>query len=80
MHRVIIPVDFSDTALNAARFVALMLSGKKDTLAILYHNYKDSQDANATLLMPENMASEGMINTGTRLLSTIFRVLLPISF
>ncbi|HEX5654491.1 MAG TPA: universal stress protein [Chitinophagaceae bacterium] len=44
MHRVIIPVDFSDTALNAARFVALMLAGKKDALAILYHNYKDPQD------------------------------------
>lgn len=44
MHRVIIPVDFSDTALNAARFVAHMLAGKKDALAILYHNYKDPQD------------------------------------
>lgn len=44
MHRVIIPVDFSDTALNAARFVALMLAGKKDALAILYHNFKDDQD------------------------------------
>src|SRR5688572_21773076 len=44
MHRVIIPVDFSDTALNAARFVGKMLAGKKDTLAILYHNYKDPQD------------------------------------
>ena len=44
MHRVIIPVDFSDTALNAARFAAHMLSGKKDALIILYHNYKDPQD------------------------------------
>lgn len=44
MHRVIIPVDFSDTALNAARFVGNMLAGKKDTLAILYHNFKDPQD------------------------------------
>ena len=44
MHRVIIPVDFSDTALNAARFVGNMLAGRKDTLAILYHNYKDPQD------------------------------------
>ena len=44
MHRVIIPVDFSDTALNAARFVAQMLAGRKDALAILYHNFKDSQD------------------------------------
>ena len=44
MHRVIIPVDFSDTALNAARFVGQMLVGKKDALAVLYHNYKDPAD------------------------------------
>lgn len=44
MHRVIIPVDFSDTALNAARFVGLMLAGKQDALAILYHSYKDEGD------------------------------------
>ena len=58
MHRVIIPVDFSDTALNAARFVALMLSGKKDTLAILYHNYKDSQDAEMCLNYLESLKME----------------------
>lgn len=44
MHRVIIPVDFSDTALNAARFVGLMLAGKADALVILYHNFKDNED------------------------------------
>jgi len=44
MHRVIIPVDFSDTALNAARFVGQMLAGKQDALAILYHSYKDNED------------------------------------
>ena len=44
MHRVIVPVDFSDTALNAARFVGNMLAGKPSTVAILYHNYKDPQD------------------------------------
>lgn len=39
MHRIIIPVDFSATSLNAARFAATMLSGQADTLIILYHNY-----------------------------------------
>jgi len=44
MHRVIIPVDFSDTSFNAARYVAQMLAGQKDALAILYHNYADQRD------------------------------------
>ena len=58
MHRVIIPVDFSDTALNAARFVALMLAGKKDALAILYHNYKDSQDHEMCMNYLESLKME----------------------
>lgn len=44
MHRVIIPVDFSETALSAARYTALMLAGKKDALAILYHNFEQEDD------------------------------------
>ena len=44
MHRVIIPVDFSETSLNAARFAAKMLSGKKDAVAILYNNYETDDD------------------------------------
>jgi nucleotide-binding universal stress UspA family protein len=44
MHRIIIPVDFSDTSLNAARFAANMLAGKADTLIILYNNYDHDSD------------------------------------
>lgn len=44
MHRVIIPVDFSETSLNAARYAAQMLAGKEDALAILYNNYETSDD------------------------------------
>lgn len=44
MQRIIIPVDFSDTSLNAARFAASMLAGKKDTLVILYHNYSHDSE------------------------------------
>ena len=58
MHRVIIPVDFSDTALNAARFVAQMLAGRKDALAILYHNFKDSQDEEMCLTYLESLKME----------------------
>jgi len=58
MHRVIIPVDFSDTALNAARFVAHMLAGKDDTLAILYHNFKESQEEEMCLNYLESLKME----------------------
>jgi nucleotide-binding universal stress UspA family protein len=44
MHRVIIPVDFSETSLNASRYAAQMLSGKEDALAILYNNYESEDD------------------------------------
>jgi nucleotide-binding universal stress UspA family protein len=39
MKTVIIPVDFSETALNAARYAAEMLSGKPDANIILYNLY-----------------------------------------
>jgi nucleotide-binding universal stress UspA family protein len=39
MKTVIIPVDFSETALNAARYAAAMLSGKPDANIILYNLY-----------------------------------------
>jgi nucleotide-binding universal stress UspA family protein len=44
MHRVIIPIDFSETSLNAARFAAQMLAGKEDTIAIIYNNYETEDD------------------------------------
>lgn len=44
MHRVIIPVDFSETSLTAARFAAQMLAGREDILAVIYHNYESHDD------------------------------------
>ena len=44
MHRVIIPVDFSETSLNAARYAARMLAARENTTAILYHNYDSPDD------------------------------------
>lgn len=44
MHRVIIPVDFSETSLNAARYAAKMLAEKSDVLAVLYSNYDSPDD------------------------------------
>ncbi|HEX7845036.1 MAG TPA: universal stress protein [Chitinophagaceae bacterium] len=58
MHRIIIPVDFSDTSFNAARFAAQMLAGKKDALTILYHNYTDKGDQEIAKSYLESLKSE----------------------
>jgi nucleotide-binding universal stress UspA family protein len=44
MHRVMVPIDFSETSLNAARYVAKMLSGVADAQALLYHNSTDEHE------------------------------------
>jgi nucleotide-binding universal stress UspA family protein len=44
MKTVIIPVDFSETSLNAARYAAEMLSGKPDAHIILYNLYHHDDD------------------------------------
>ncbi len=58
MNRIIIPLDFSDTSFNAARFAAQMLSGKKDALAILYHNYADEEDREISISYLESLRNE----------------------
>src|ERR1700704_807636 len=44
MKTVIIPVDFSETALNASRYAAQMLAGK-DVTMILYNMFEDEKEA-----------------------------------
>lgn len=58
MHRVIIPVDFSETALSAARYAANMLAGKKDTLAILYHHYEHEDDRDVVKSFMETLKKD----------------------
>lgn len=58
MHRVLIPVDFSETALNAARFTANMLAGKKDALAVLYHNYEHDDDYDVVKAFMETLKKD----------------------
>ena len=60
MHRVIIPIDFSETSLNAARFTAKMLAGKDDATAILYHNYESSDDFDISHNYQESLKKEFM--------------------
>jgi nucleotide-binding universal stress UspA family protein len=63
MHRVIIPVDFSETSLNAARYAAKMLAGKEEALAILYNNYESDDDHDITVNYLESLKKE-FIKTG----------------
>ena len=65
MHRVIIPVDFSETSLNAARFAARMLAGKKDAVAILYNNYESADDHDITINYLDSLKKE-FIQTASR--------------
>lgn len=58
MPRVIVPVDFSETSLNAARFTAKMLAGKKDAVAILYNNYESEDDYDVVVGYQESLKKE----------------------
>lgn len=58
MHRVIIPVDFSETSLNAARYSAQMLADKDDAVAILYHNYESPDDHDVSANYQESLRQE----------------------
>ncbi|HWR33437.1 MAG TPA: universal stress protein [Chitinophagaceae bacterium] len=63
MHRVIIPVDFSQTSLNAARFASQMLAGKKDAVVVLYNNYETSDDHDICMNYLESLKRE-FLRTG----------------
>ena len=58
MHRIIIPVDFSETSLKAARYAAQMLAGKKDAAAMLYNNYKNEDDHDNCIKQLESLKKE----------------------
>jgi Universal stress protein family len=58
MHRIVVPVDFSETSLKAARFTAQMLAGKKDAIAILYNNYETEEDKDVCINSLESLKKE----------------------
>jgi nucleotide-binding universal stress UspA family protein len=66
MHRIIIPVDFSETSLNAARFTAKMLANKPEAVAVLYNNYESEDDYDVVIGYQETLKKEfkkqGVIN------------------
>ncbi|HNK28053.1 MAG TPA: universal stress protein, partial [Ferruginibacter sp.] len=45
MTTVIVPVDFSETSLHAARYAAQLLTGHYGVTMILYHSYSKSSEA-----------------------------------
>lgn len=44
MNNIIIPLDFSLTSFNAARYASDMFSGRDDTTLVLYHFYRNDED------------------------------------
>ena len=58
MKDVIIPIDFSETSLNAARYAADMLSGKPDTHVILYNMFSDQKESETAGKYLESLKAE----------------------
>jgi nucleotide-binding universal stress UspA family protein len=58
MKDVIIPVDFSETSLNAARYAADMLSGKPDAHVILYNMFTDEKESEIAAKYLESLKAE----------------------
>ena len=58
MTTVIVPVDFSETSLHAARYAAQLLAGKSDVNIILYHSYEKPVEAEHAAGALENVKIE----------------------
>src|SRR3954471_22366719 len=58
MKTVIIPVDFSETALNAVRYAADMFTGKPGTTIILYHMFERDKEGPTAAQYLESLKAE----------------------
>jgi nucleotide-binding universal stress UspA family protein len=58
MKDIIVPVDFSETSLNAARYAADMFGGKTDAHIILYNMFKDEDDASTASSYLDSLKAE----------------------
>jgi len=58
MMNVIIPIDFSETSLNAAQYGARMYKGRQDVNIILYHFYEKEEDLPVAKKYLESLRSE----------------------
>lgn len=66
MNTVIVPVDFSETSLNAARYAGQLLSGHEGVNMILYHVYEKPGDAAGATEYLDNLKEE-LQKRGTRI-------------
>mgnify|MGYP001175490398 CR=1 FL=1 len=55
MNTVIVPVDFSETSLHAARYAAQLLAGHYGVTMVLYHSYSRSSEAEKATTDLENL-------------------------
>lgn len=58
MNTVIVPVDFSDTSLNAARYATKLLSGHNGVEMILYHMFVKENEEENSIENLENLKNE----------------------
>jgi nucleotide-binding universal stress UspA family protein len=58
MNTVIVPVDFSETSLHAARYAAQLLTGHYGVTMILYHGYGKSSEAAGVTKSLEDLKAE----------------------
>ena len=70
MRDIIIPVDFSETSLNAARYGAAMLSGKPNNRVFLYTMFREEEDAQISEQYLQSLKAE-MEQTGVTNIETI---------
>ncbi len=60
MTTVLVPVDFSETSLNAAKYAAQLLTGHYGVSMILYHSYSKASEAEASAAGLESLKEELM--------------------
>lgn len=70
MKTVIIPIDFSETSLNAARYTAEMLSGKNDASIILFNMYKHDDEFETAGTYLESIKTE-LLGKGAKTIECI---------
>ena len=60
MNTVIVPVDFSETSLHAARYASQLLVGHYGVTLILYHSYSKASEGETVKAELENLKAELM--------------------
>jgi nucleotide-binding universal stress UspA family protein len=58
MNTVIVPVDFSETSLNAAKYAAQLLTGHYGVTMVLYHSYSKTSEAESATESLEKLKTD----------------------